>query len=183
MANLGLNIGTYFLNGCQKISSTNWAKQVTCDERGDRRQVRKDCPALSHRGTCISERLDFAGVFTQGRCHAGHPRSAESVKNDIPRLSVMEDVPHDGLVRNLGVIGVSVVDRIVLPFAYVRGKWFFAVGFSWIVRLPVVLDEILNKWIRAGRVVRRIGQGQDVLVRTNRESFDFAELGIFESLA
>ena len=46
-----------------------------------------------------------------------------------------------------------------------------------------MLDEILNKWIRAGRVIRRVRQSQDVLVLANREPLDLAELRVLELLA
>jgi len=52
----------------------------------------------------------------------------------------MEDVPHNGLVRHLGVVGVGVVDRIVLPLAHICGKGLPAVVvLSRIVGLAVVL--------------------------------------------
>ena len=88
----------------------------------------------------------------------------------------MQDVPHDGLVRHLGVVGVGVVNRVVLPLAHIRSERLPAVRFVRIVGLAIMLDEIRNERIRAGGVIRRIGQCQDVLVRADGESFDLAEL-------
>ena len=44
-------------------------------------------------------------------------------------------------------------------------------------------DKIVNERIRAGGVVRRIGQCQDVLILANGESLDLVELRVLEFLA
>ena len=59
--------------------------------------------------------------------HAGHASATEPVKDQVARLRVMEDVAHDGLVRDFRVVRVCVVDRVVLPFAYVRRERLTAV--------------------------------------------------------
>ena len=96
----------------------------------------------------------------------------------------MEDVSHDGLVRHLGVVGVGVVDRIILPFTHVRGEWFAVVGIgSRVIGPTIVLDEILNERIGTSRVIRKVGQCQDSLVFANGKALDFAELRVLEFLA
>ena len=89
--------------------------------------------------------------------HARHSRTAESVEDHIPWLSVMEDVPHDGFMRDLGVVGVGVVDRVVLALAHIRSERLAAVWPVRVVGLAVMLDEVGNKRIRAGGVIWRIG--------------------------
>ena len=93
----------------------------------------------------------------------------------------MQDVPHYCLVRHFCVVGVSIVDRIVLPLAHVSRKWLASVVVIFrIVGLAIMLNEILDKRIRACCVVRRIGQCQDVFVLANRKAFDLAKLRVFE---
>ena len=87
-------------------------------------------------------------------------------------------------MRHLGVVGVGIVNWIVFSLAHIRCKGLAAVIICLrIIRLSIVLDEILNEWVRAGGVVRWIRQSQDVLVLTNRKPFDLAELRVFEFLA
>ena len=93
----------------------------------------------------------------------------------------MEDVPHDGLVRHLGVIGVRVVDRVVLALAHISRKGFsvivVAFGLFRLLCLPFG-NEVGNPRVRAGGVIRRIAQVQDVLVAADGKAFDFAELRV-----
>ena len=46
-----------------------------------------------------------------------------------------------------------------------------------------MLDEVRDERIRAGGVVRRVGERQDVLVRADGESFDLAELRFSRSFS
>ena len=82
---------------------------------------------------------------------AGHPSSAEPVKDHISWIGVVEDVSHDGLVRNLGVVRVGVVNWTVLTLAHVCREWLAAVGLTRIVGRTVVLNEIRNE--RIGQAV------------------------------
>ena len=93
------------------------------------------------------------------RGYTRHAGFTEAVEHDIPRLGVVEDVAHDGLVRHLGVIGVRVVDRVVLALAYIDPR------------------------VRAGGVVRRIAQIQNVLVAADGKAFDLAKLRVAQSFA
>ena len=68
-------------------------------------------------------------VAAQLRCHTGHARAAKTVKDDIARVGVVQDVAHDGFVRHLGVVGMGVVDRVVLAFGNIRCKRFALVAF------------------------------------------------------
>jgi len=70
------------------------------------------------------------------------------------------------------------------PRAYIRCKGLPPVIIRFrVIRLPVLFNEILNKRIGAGGVIRRIGQGQNVLVLANGESLDLSELRFLEFLA
>ncbi len=91
---------------------------------------------------------------------------------------------HDCLIRDFCVVSVSIIHWVGLPFAHISRKGLSSIIISsWIIRLPVVLDKVFDEWIGASRVVRRVGQGQDVLVLTNGEPFDLAELRILEFFA
>ena len=98
----------------------------------------------------------------------------------------MEDVTHDGLVRHLGVVGVCVVDGVVLALAHIGGKGLtvvvIALGLLGLLRLPLG-DEVGDPRVRAGGVIRRIAQVQDVLVAADGKAFDLAELRVLQLLA
>ena len=82
----------------------------------------------------------------------------------------MQDVPHDCLVRHLGVVGVSCINGIVLPLAHVRRERLLAVRHVRVVWLAVVLDEVRDEGVRARGIVRWIGEVQDVLDLPVREA-------------
>jgi hypothetical protein len=46
-----------------------------------------------------------------------------------------------------------------------------------------MLEEVGDERIRAGGVVRRVRERQDVLIRADGESLDLAELGVLQLLA
>ena len=95
----------------------------------------------------------------------------------------MENVAHNGFMGDFRVIGVDVVKCFSFALANVGGEGFYAMG----VRVPVIFrpevgDEIRQERIRAGRVIRRVGQRQDVLVFADGKSFDLAERRVFQLL-
>ena len=98
------------------------------------------------------------------RGDAGHARTAEAIEHDVARLRVVEDGRHDGPVRHLGVVAVGLVERIGLADAHIHGERLAMVGLVGIVGLAVLFHELGEERIGAGRVVRRVGQAQDVLV-------------------
>ena len=66
---------------------------------------------------------------------------------------------------------MGVVDRVVFPLTHIRSEWFATIVIvTRVMGFPIVLDEIRNERVWAGRVVRRIGQCQDVLGLANGES-------------
>ncbi len=69
----------------------------------------------------------------------------------------MQDVPHDGFMRHLGVEGVGVANRVVLSLAHIRRERLATVGLARVVGLAVVLDEVRDERVREGGVVRRVG--------------------------
>ncbi len=79
------------------------------------------------------------------------------------------------------MVGVRVVDGIVLALAHIGSKRFPVVvrtfGLFRLLRLPLG-DEVGDPRIRAGGVVWRIAQVQDVLVAADRKAFDLAELQV-----
>jgi hypothetical protein len=73
---------------------------------------------------------------------------------------------------------MCVVDRVILALADVRRERLTVVSIGLgVVWLAVVADEVHDEWIRACRVVRRVGKSEDVFVLADGESFNLAELG------
>src|SRR5260370_19271613 len=90
----------------------------------------------------------------------------------------MENITHDGLVRYLCMVRVSIINGISFPFANIYREWFPSVRNIWVKRLTVVLKKVTNERIGAGCVIWRIGKRQDVLIIAFRESFNLTELRI-----
>ena len=78
---------------------------------------------------------------------------------------------------------MNVIYRIIFAFRYVGSKWFTRISICrGVVGSPVVLDELRKEWIRAGREVWRVGEGQDVLVLSDRKPLYLAEVRVLELL-
>ena len=106
-----------------------------------------------------------------------HTSSAEAIEHNVPRLGIMQNVPHNCLVRNFRVIAMSIVNRVFLPLTHVRSKRLaMIVVRCFVVGRAVLADEILNEGIRAGGVIRRTGKRNDVLVLADGKAFDMAHL-------
>ena len=86
-------------------------------------------------------------------------------------------------MRYLSVVTMSSIELICLSLAHVNGERLAMIRLVRIVWLAVVLDEFTEKRIRAGGVVRRVGQCEDVLVLADRKALDLAKLGILELLS
>ena len=129
----------------------------------------------------ITQRFNGFPISAHLRRNAGHAGSAEPVEHDVAWFGVVKDVPHDGLVRHLGVIAVRVVDWVVLALRHVRREWL-----SLVLTLPLrlsrlpFLDEVTEPRIRARAVVWRIRQGEDVFVLADRESLNLSEFRILQ---
>ena len=78
------------------------------------------------------------------------------------------------------MVAMSVIDRVVFPFAHIRRKRFPVIGLLRIVGCAVVLDEIAEPRIGASGVKRRIGQGEDGLVGAEGKALDLAERGLLQ---
>ena len=76
----------------------------------------------------------------------------------------MQDSWDNRQVGHLGVVCMSLVDRVCLPFAYVHRKGFAAVWNVWIIRSAMVLDEIFKKWIWTSGIVGGIRHRKNVFV-------------------
>jgi len=76
------------------------------------------------------------------RRDASHARAGEAVENEVARLSIVQNRPHDRLVGNFRVITVRGVNRIGLALADVDGEWLAAVAIGLgVVGLAVPLDK------------------------------------------
>ncbi len=115
--------------------------------------------------------------------YTGHARATKAVKDHVPRIGVVEQVAHDGFVRNLGVVSVSFVNGVIFPLAHISGKRLPMVGLSrCFLCLCPLRNEIRRPRIGAGSVIGRVAQVQNVLVRTDGESLRLAELRILQVL-
>ena len=94
----------------------------------------------------------------------------------------MQEVAHDGAMRDFGVVGVGIVDGVILALAHVRRERFPVVGLLRVVRRAVTFDELAQPRIRAGRVVGMVRERENVFVLADGESLDLAELRVFEFL-
>ena len=86
------------------------------------------------------------------------------------------------LVWDFGVIGVGVVNGMVLALAHVRRERFAVVGLLRIEGGAEAFDELAESRIRAGGVIGRVGQRENILVLANGETLNLAELRVFEFL-
>jgi len=79
------------------------------------------------------------------RGYAGHARSTEWVEHEVTPLRVVQDVRDDAAGRNLGVVGVGVVDGVVLAFLDVgrKGRALVIVGRG-VVRLDVPGEKVVR---------------------------------------
>ena len=94
----------------------------------------------------------------------------------------MQEVAHDGAMRDFGVVRVGIVDGMVFAFAHVRRERLAVVRLLRVVGRAVAFHEISEPGIRARRIIWRIGQGEDVLILADGKTLDLAELGVFQFL-
>ena len=52
-------------------------------------------------------------------CYGGHTCTAESVKHRVSGLSIMENISHNCRMRNLRMISMSHINRIILSLTYI----------------------------------------------------------------
>jgi len=80
--------------------------------------------------------------------------------------------PYDRLMGHLRVIRMSIVNRVILPFAYIthKGCPFIGIG-CLIIGLAVSIDEIVDIGIWTCRVIGWFGKGENVLIFSNGKTF------------
>ena len=149
--------------------------KVAAGERSVRTHLRDPPFNLRH---VRFDRLPEARVW---RCASlgsdtSHSTSGEAVKDDVPRVSVVEDVPHNRLVRHFRMVGVCDIDRVRLPLADVHREWFAVIRYARVVGTTMSLDELGEEGVRASRVVRGIRKPEDVIVLSHRKIWSFAKL-------
>ncbi|WP_296868290.1 hypothetical protein, partial [uncultured Methanobrevibacter sp.] len=72
---------------------------------------------------------------------------------------------------------MSVIYCVTLSFAHISGIRLTVIIIRLlIVRSSILLDELIDEGIRAGGVIWRIGECNDVLVRADREAFYITDL-------
>ena len=131
----------------------------------------------------ISQRTNLLNIAAHLSRDTGHAGSAKTIKNDISWLRIVEDVTHDRPVWHLGMIAMGFVDWVVLSLRNIRGKWLADIVEKIILGrfLPFpLLNEVVNPRIRAGAVIWRIAQSQNIFIFSNREAFDLPELRVFQ---
>ena len=78
---------------------------------------------------------------------------------------------------NLCVVSMKLINRVIFPFTHIRCKWLTVIIIRLlIVRSSILLDELLDEGIRAGGVIWRIGEFNDVLIRADREALYITDL-------
>jgi len=137
-------------------------------------------------------------VAAELRGHPRHPGAAETVIDDIPRVGIVQDIAHDGLVGHLGVVRVGVVDGMVLALGDIRRIGLAVVAVAilsavGLLRQPQLLaqggalgypalQDLGQKGVGAGGIVRRVRERQDGLIAAQRKALRGPEIGILEIL-
>ena len=103
------------------------------------------------------------------RGHTRHAGTTEAVQDHIARLGVVKNGRDDCPMRHFGVIAMSPVERIGLAFADIDCERLAVIGFRRVVGTTMTFDELGQKRVGAGGVIRRVRQPKDVLVLANRE--------------
>jgi len=117
--------------------------------------------------------------------NTGHPRPAETIEYDVTRLGIVLDVPHDCFMRYFSMIRMRVINWVILPFAdisYERLKRFpIAVRIFGAISLPFG-NKVVQPWIWACCVIRRIRKRKNCFVRALWETFLIAKSRVAEFL-
>jgi hypothetical protein len=106
---------------------------------------------------------------------AGHARAGEGVEDEVARLGVVLDQGTDDLRRDLGVVRVEGVHRVAGGGAQVAAVRRGGGRGTLVVSPGVPAPEVRQERVRAGREVRRVGEGEDVLVGPEGEALRAAE--------
>ena len=157
------------------------------DKGRGRAQVAKDRPPRTPLGriaaVLLPGQLELSAIV-RGRCaaplggDARHAGAAEAVEHEIARTRVVQDRRDDREVRNFRMVAVRLVERVGLADARVHGEGLALVALLRVIGLAVDAHEVREEGVRARRVVRRIGQSEDVLIATLGEPRRLAKLGI-----
>ena len=103
--------------------------------------------ALFEFGELLQQVSGRVGAHLRG--HAGHARATKRIEDEVAWLGVVEDIGDDAARRDLRVVGVRVVDRVVFPLLDVRGKRRPVV----VVRLRVIRPGVFRHEVAEGLVV------------------------------
>lgn len=108
-------------------------------------------------------------------CNARHSCPRKSIKNNISRFSIMQNITHNCFIRHFCMVGMSIINGIVLTFTHIRRKWLpMIIVCCLIIRSAILLDEVLDEGIRAGSIKRCIRESDDILIRTDGKALDIA---------
>ena len=185
-ADLGLDLRQNCAGGVVERGGVERDVVVGGDEGGGGREIAQDDAAGAPRWRLtflgLPDLLDRSAVSSGRRTaplggDAGHTGTAESVENHVAGLRVVEDGRDDRQVRHLGVVAVRPVERVGLAGADVDGERLAVVRLVGVVPPAVVLDELGQERVGARRVVRGVGQPQDVLVLRYGEVGPLPQLG------
>lgn len=80
-------------------------------------------------------------------------------------------------MRNLGMIRMKFIHRIIFSFTHIRRvRLTMVVIHLLVIGGSILLNKLLNERIRTCRIIRRVGEGNDVLVRADWEAFYITDL-------
>ncbi|MFH0959421.1 MAG: hypothetical protein V1897_12025, partial [Pseudomonadota bacterium] len=66
------------------------------------------------------------------------------------------------------MVAMQLVNSVILSLAYIRSEWLPPVFIRFgVVGLSVATDEILDKWVRTGSIIRGVRKCKDVLIGTD----------------
>ena len=78
------------------------------------------------------------------------------------------------------MVGVSIINWVIFPLAHIRRKRFSVVIIRlWVIGLAITPNKILQKRVRARRIVRRVRQRQNILILPNRKPLNLPKLWVF----
>ncbi len=117
-------------------------------------------------------------MVTHRGSDTSHTSTGKSIKNDISRRGIMQKVTHYSRMRDLRMIRMSIIDRIIFTFTYVFRIWLchhlllcsLSFGNELVFLLFPLLNELIQPRIRTSRKIRRVRQCKDVIISPYRKS-------------
>ena len=128
---------------------------VMCNKCGHWTQITNDClsgPVLNSR--LFVNKRQLVRLITHLRCQCSHTSTTKTIKDNISRLSVVEDVIHNRLMWHFCMICMCHIYRIRFSFAYIRSKRLPTIIIStFIIYRTILCYKLFNKRIWTCRII------------------------------